>query len=85
MVPEAVGEIINIGNPDQAYSINELAQIGKELANSSSELKVTHSTEADVRYRVPNVDKAKQVLGFKPAVSLREGMKRTLDWLVTTL
>jgi sterol-4alpha-carboxylate 3-dehydrogenase (decarboxylating) len=31
--------------------------------------------------RTFNIDKAKKMLGYKPIVSLEEGMKRSLEWL----
>ena len=30
--------------------------------------------------RVPVIEKAKEILGFEPKVSLEEGLKNTIDW-----
>jgi nucleoside-diphosphate-sugar epimerase len=35
--------------------------------------------------RVPNVDKARTLLGFEPKVGLVEGLQHTLDWYRSSL
>ena len=34
----------------------------------------------DVELRVPNIDKARKILGFEPRVDLDEGLLRTIEW-----
>ena len=34
----------------------------------------------DVRHRVPDLTKARRLLGFEPQVSLEEGLQKTLAW-----
>ena len=34
----------------------------------------------DVRHRVPDVSKAKRLLGFTAQVSLEDGLRRSLEW-----
>ena len=34
----------------------------------------------DVRHRVPDITKAKALLGFEAQISLEDGLRRTLDW-----
>lgn len=78
---EASGEAFNIGNPQETMSIYELAQTVKRLAESKSDI-VFKKVEGypDVHLRVPNIDKARQKLGFEPKIGLDEGIKRTIDW-----
>ena len=35
---------------------------------------------ADVEIRIPDVDKARELLGFEPKVDLDEGLERTVAW-----
>ncbi|MBA3476738.1 MAG: NAD(P)-dependent oxidoreductase, partial [Actinobacteria bacterium] len=35
---------------------------------------------ADVELRIPNVEKAREVLGFEAKVDLDEGLERTIAW-----
>ena len=34
----------------------------------------------DVELRIPDVEKARRLLGFEPKVDLEEGLKQTVDW-----
>ncbi len=34
----------------------------------------------DVELRIPNIDKARNLLGFEPKVDLEEGLMRTIEW-----
>ena len=78
--PEAVGHVFNIGNPQGALTIYFLAQMIHEIAESNSEIKQVPQKFTDVELRVPNIDKARDLLGFEPKVGLRDGLKRTIDW-----
>jgi len=77
--------IFNLGNTTE-ISIKELAQVIWELCGAQRELKlkiIPYSSLGryeDVRRRVPDITKARQVLGFEPKVDLREGLERTIAW-----
>ncbi|KPL19215.1 MAG: epimerase [candidate division Zixibacteria bacterium SM23_81] len=77
---EAIGEIFNIGNPRGTITILSLAEKIKHLANSKSKIAHVPKNYVDVELRVPSIEKAKTVLGFKPKVDLEEGIKRTIEW-----
>jgi nucleoside-diphosphate-sugar epimerase len=79
--PDAVGEVFNLGNPIETVTVLALAQRIIEICGSKSEL-VFQAWEpaGDVRFRVPNIEKAESVLGFRPRVSLDAGLRRTVDW-----
>jgi UDP-glucose 4-epimerase len=79
------GQSFNIGN-NRETTILELAEKVKELAGSSSE--IIHLSYADAygsgfeetRRRVPDVNKAERLLGFRARVPLEEGLQQTLAW-----
>lgn len=81
----AEGEAFNIGN-DHEVSMLELAQTMKKIGNFKSEIimvpanKIYGSGYEDIFRRVPNINKAEKLLGFKPKVSLETGLKKTIDW-----
>lgn len=77
---EAVGNAFNIGNPQTGIAIQELAQLVIALANSSSKIIWKKALSADVEVRVPSIEKAQKMLGFKPKVNLAEGIRNTIDW-----
>ncbi len=79
--PQAVGEVFNIGNPYETATVLALAQRVVTLCGSSSDLvAAAWEPDGDVRVRVPNIDKAAELLDFAPTVSLDEGLARTVAW-----
>jgi UDP-glucose 4-epimerase len=77
---EAVGESFNIGNSRAVTTIYGLAQTVTRILGSSSTIGFSGRHVADVELRVPDVAKAKDVLGFTAAVSLDEGIPRTAEY-----
>jgi len=78
--PNAVGESFNIGNARSAVTIYDLAQRIKRLTGCPGELVFQALHYTDVELRVPNVDKARELLGFEARVELDEGLERTIAW-----
>ena len=78
--PNAVGESFNVGNARSAVTIYDLAQRIKRLTECPGELVFRPLHYTDVELRIPNVDKARQLLGFEAKVELDEGLARTIAW-----
>lgn len=78
--PSAVGQAFNIGNPRSVVTIHNLAMDIVRIAESSSPIVHVDWDSADVELRIPNIDKARQLLEFQPRIDLDEGLKRTIDW-----
>jgi UDP-glucose 4-epimerase len=76
----AVGQAFNIGNPRGAVTIYDLAQRIKRLTGADGEIVFQPLHYADVELRIPNVKKAREVLGWEPAVELDDGLERTIAW-----
>jgi UDP-glucose 4-epimerase len=82
---EAAGRVFNIGS-DQETGVNELAHLIRRLVGSDSEIvHVPYETAygpgfEETRRRVPDVSRAREVLGFEACTMLEEGLQRTLDW-----
>lgn len=77
---EAAGKVFNVGNPRSVVTVAELAKLVVRLAESSSEITYVPTTEVDVELRVPNITRARELLGFEPKVDLEEGLLHTLKW-----
>jgi nucleoside-diphosphate-sugar epimerase len=77
---EAVGHAFNIGNPRSTLTIFNLAREIVRLASSSSPIVYLRWPQADVELRIPNVEKARELLGYVARVDLEEGLLRTIDW-----
>jgi UDP-glucose 4-epimerase len=78
--PRAVGESFNIGNARSVVTIVELAARIKRLTGCPGEIVFQPLHYTDVELRVPNVDKARELLGFEARVELDDGLARTIAW-----
>ena len=78
--PEAVGHAFNIGNTRSVCTIYDLARHVVRIAGSPSKLRFVEWNHPDVELRIPNIDKARQRLGYEPRVDLEEGLERTIAW-----
>lgn len=75
------GEVYNLGNPDE-FTILELAEVVKRLTDSTSEVAFVESLpQDDPLRRCPDIQKAKEKLGWEPKVSLEEGLKKLIEYL----
>jgi nucleoside-diphosphate-sugar epimerase len=89
--PEARGEVINVG-ASSPVTILELAGLVQETLGIPQPLRARFvpyesfpGRYQDVRHRVPDVSKARRLLGFMAEVSLEDGLRRSLDWHRTLL
>ena len=78
--PAAVGESFNIGNARSTVTIFDLAQRIKRISGASGEITFQPLHYTDVELRIPNVTKARELLGFEAEVELDEGLERTIAW-----
>jgi UDP-glucose 4-epimerase len=78
--PGAVGNAFNIGNPRGAVTIFDLAQRIKRISGAPGAIVFEPRHHADVELRIPNVEKARTVLGWEPTVELDEGLEKTIAW-----
>jgi len=78
--PEAVGQTFNVGNPRSTVTILDLAQRVKRLSGCPGEIVFKPLDYVDVEIRIPNVSKAKELLGWEAEVDLDEGIARTIAW-----
>ena len=69
---------VNIGNPDE-FTLLELAETVKELTGSTSEILFEALPEDDPKQRKPDISLARELLGWSPEVSLRDGLARTIE------
>ena len=82
--PAATGQVFNIGNPDAAVDTNGLARSFGRLV-PGLQVETQEIDRAEVAYRTPVIAKATELLGYRPKVSLDEGLERTIEWTKSTL
>ncbi len=77
--PQAAGAVINVAT-GRRISLNELLRVLNGLVGTSLQAVYQAARAGDVRDSQADISKAKALLGYEPAVSLEDGLKRTLDW-----
>ncbi len=75
---------INIGNPDE-FTILELAQKVIELTNSKSKIIYEELPTDDPMQRSPDINKARDILNWKPTIKLEEGLIKTIEYFKTVI
>ncbi|MDN3690739.1 UDP-glucuronic acid decarboxylase family protein [Cyclobacterium jeungdonense] len=70
---------VNIGNPVE-FTMLELAENVLELTGSKSKLKYLPLPQDDPMQRKPNIDLAREKLGWEPKVHLKEGLIETIHY-----
>ena len=75
---------VNVGNPDE-FTMRELAELVIELTGSSSDIisvELPPERDGDPLQRKPDITLAKNLLGWEPSISLREGLHRMIKHFV---
>jgi nucleoside-diphosphate-sugar epimerase len=80
---EAVGQAFNIGNARSVVTIYNLAMQIVRLSGSRSKISFVPWNQTDVELRIPNIEKARRLLGYEPQVDLEDGLQRTIQWYRT--
>jgi UDP-glucose 4-epimerase len=85
--PEANNMAFNIGNT-QEITIENLAKLIWRLVRGEDTPKLklipyaTFGNYEDVPRRIPDITRARAILGFEPQVNLEEGLIRTIRWQI---
>lgn len=70
---------VNIGNPGE-FTMNELAEaVGKTIGKDIT-IKHLPLPQDDPKQRQPNIDRAKELLGWSPTIPLAEGLEKTVAY-----
>lgn len=86
--PAAPGRVFNIGGQEE-IAIRDLAEQVKQLARSNSTIVSVPYAEAyasgfeDLRRRVPDTTRVRDLLGWQPQLSLAASLRRVRDDLLT--
>ena len=79
MEQEEFSEPINLGNPIE-FTVSDLARQVIRLTGSASKLAYGALPEDDPKRRLPDITLAQRHLNWEPAVSLEDGLRRTVSW-----
>jgi len=81
----AIGESFNIGNAQAVVTTYGLAQTVCRILDSKSEIEFLPALSAEIELRIPSVEKAYRILGFKARTRLDEGIVKTAKWIGSNL
>ena len=76
-----IGEVINIGS-QRSYSIKDLVSLISEIMGKKVSIKVDPSRfrPYDVDTLICNYERATKLLGWKPEITVKEGLEKTIEW-----
>ena len=76
---QAIGHTFNIGT-GKPTTVSKLAVIFSRLTEPRSQITHMPERKGEVRASWSNIEKAKEVLGYQPKVSLENGIKSFIQW-----
>ena len=79
-VPEAVGEIFNIGGGSRAVLMDVLATMEQVIGHPIKKEYVAKA-RGDARHTSADISKAKSILDYNPQVPLAEGLAKEWEWV----
>ena len=71
---------INIGNPNEEYTISEVAETIIRTLDSKSKIIYKEKLQDDPYKRKPDITKIITKTNWRPLVSLKEGLLKTIDY-----
>ena len=77
---DASGKVINIANGERITLNQLLAELKELTGNRDVKAKYLEPRVGDVRHSLADITLAREVLGYRSRVDLREGLQRTIDW-----
>lgn len=80
--PFSVHEPVNVGNPTE-FTMNELATEVAAAVGVKVEITYCPLPSDDPRQRRPDITRARELLGWSPEISIREGLKDTVAYFAS--
>jgi nucleoside-diphosphate-sugar epimerase len=76
------GECFNIGKGERT-NLLEIKNLIEKLSKIDFNLEKRPERPGDIRHTLADIGKAKKVLGYKPKIGIKEGLRRTIEWQKT--
>lgn len=73
-------EVINLGGGRNPISMNRVIELLEHYLSKPAAVEYKPFHKADIKATWADIEKAEQLLGWQPTVSLEEGLKRSVDW-----
>jgi len=82
VVKEAVGEAINLASGIETKIIDLASMINELMGNDNGVRFVGRRSWDKIVRRRASIEKARKILGYKPKIKIKEGIKKTVDWFL---
>lgn len=82
VIPEAVGEAINLASERETKVIDLANMVNSILDNSNGVEFVERRKWDKISRRRASIEKAKKVLGYEPKTDFKAGLQKTVDWFL---
>lgn len=80
---KVAGQMMNVATGTE-ITLNETFAILRELTGYRGEAAHAEPRSGDIRHSLADIGRARELLGYAPAVDFREGLRRTVEWYRTT-
>jgi nucleoside-diphosphate-sugar epimerase len=77
--PGVGGQVFNVACGDR-ITVNSMLQEINEIAGTDIAPIYADSRAGDIKHSQADITRAKEHLGYEPAVSFKEGLRHTIDW-----
>jgi UDP-glucose 4-epimerase len=82
MTDAAVGEVLNIAGGSRV-TLHEVMHLLQEISGSPVHLTFEEKQHGDVRHTFADTSRAEHVIGYRPCVSLGEGLANEFEYIVS--
>lgn len=82
LAPKAAGQVFNIGCGER-HTVNELAKKIADILRVDLKIERRPARSGDVKHSLADINKAKQILGYKVQVDFNHGLEKTINWFMT--
>jgi UDP-glucose 4-epimerase len=81
IIPEAVGGAFNLASETETRVIDIANRVNELTRNHNGVEFIARRDWDKIERRRASIEKARKVLGYEPGTKIKEGIKRTLDWI----
>lgn len=79
--PKVAGEVFNVACGSRT-TLNKLVELLKEIFSKNLKVENLPPRLGDVRHSFADISKAERLLGYRPLVEFKEGLKKTVEWFL---
>jgi len=72
--------VVNIGNSQEITQIGDLAQSICKLVGFVPDIRESPAPSGSPDHRCPDISRLYELTGYRPAITLEEGLQRTFSW-----